>query len=190
MCSSILQTNTFQGVIISDGVKTYYVFSYACGEIQWSGLGDETAIIGYNSNAQYYSNHPANGLIDIGQIVSCSRQPLIPGKRNKRQTGIAGLSDSIDANELLMLCCNISEIDSIAAPDIYNLRDARGNNISSLPVCPITRDQIGLSSHIFDPFPLQDENCFRSNDDNTFAPLNTTNKTYIFVSVCCYTDDG
>lgn len=187
-----MQINTFQGFIISDGVQTYYVFTYACGAIQWSGL-DETAIIGYNSNAQYYSNHPANGIPDIGQIISCTRQPLMPGTRSKRQTmGNGGASGPVEANVLRQLCGSISMTDSTSVPDINDLRDAGGNDISSsLPPCPKTRDQIQLSSHIFDAFPLQEGNCYRSNSDNTFVPVDSTiQRVYIFVSVCCYTDNG
>ncbi len=78
------QTNTFQGVLVTNTTASFYGFSYGCGDLQWSGQGFETAIVGYNSHADYFFNHPANGIPDIGQIVSCTRQIIPTGGRRKR----------------------------------------------------------------------------------------------------------
>ena len=51
------QTNTFQSVLITDGTKSYAVYTYQCGEMEW---GDESTI-GFNAGQDYYENHPVTG---------------------------------------------------------------------------------------------------------------------------------
>ena len=54
-----------------------------CGEIQWSALGtNRAAVVGYNSEANFFENHPLSGLSGIGDAVSCT---FDIGKRRKRQ---------------------------------------------------------------------------------------------------------
>ena len=52
-----LQTNTFQGILITDGTKSYAVHTYVCGEMEW---GDESTV-GFNAGGEYYENHPITG---------------------------------------------------------------------------------------------------------------------------------
>ena len=54
-----------------------------CGEIQWSALGtNRAAVVGYNSEGNFFENHPLSGLSGIGDAVSCT---FDIGKRRKRQ---------------------------------------------------------------------------------------------------------
>ena len=173
-------------MIISDGVQSYYVFSYACGEMQWSGLGDATAIVGFNLRADFFYNHPANGLPDIGLIVSCGIQP--GGMSGRRRVVDGEIPATLSQQE----CGLVANADDRFIPDITALRDAVGNDITSkLPLCPLTLDLFQFSSHIFEQFPTQPGNCYRSNSDNTFIPTgNTLQGAYEFVSICCYADNG
>ena len=68
----IPQTNTFQGVIITDGMLSYAVFIYKCDLLQWSGLTNH-AVIGYNMNGQFL-NHPLAGLSQVSN-VDCVNSP-------------------------------------------------------------------------------------------------------------------
>ena len=69
----ILQTNTFQGIIITDGMLSYAVFVYQCDLLQWSGLNNRHAVIGYNMNGQFM-NHPLSGIPQVSD-VDCMNSP-------------------------------------------------------------------------------------------------------------------
>ena len=61
ICWSNLTTfpsqNTFQAVVITNGSKTYTVFTYKCDLLTWS----EEETIGYNAASDYFQNHPLAG---------------------------------------------------------------------------------------------------------------------------------
>ena len=185
-----MQTNTFQGAIITDTVRSFYVFSFTCGEIQWSGQGSETAIVGYNSGGNFFNNHPANGLPDIGQIISCTRY-MIPNIRRRRKRQIVQRNGSpsgecpADAATQMAkgLCLAIAAADNTAFRDVNNdLRDSNGSRWNAtLPKCPPTGIKLDLSPE-FEPFSLQTGDCHRSK--NTFIPSGV--EGYVFVSICCY----
>ena len=79
-----LQVNSYQATIVSDAIRTYAVFSYVCGDIQWSSVGtNRAAVVGYNSEANFFENHPLSGMSEIGNAVSCGSDV---GGRRKRQT--------------------------------------------------------------------------------------------------------
>ena len=54
---SHLQTNTFQGIIITNGVKSYAVFIYQCGALTSHNNGT----IGYNADGSFFHNYPLSG---------------------------------------------------------------------------------------------------------------------------------
>ncbi len=64
--------NTFQAIAISNGAESYALFTYKCGEMEWSGQ----AVIGYNggSLSDYYFNHPLSGS-DDAQTIACQEFP-------------------------------------------------------------------------------------------------------------------
>ena len=55
--SLLLQRNTFQGLVITDGFLSYTVFTYECGDINWGG----GANIGFRGDADFFINHPNSG---------------------------------------------------------------------------------------------------------------------------------
>ena len=188
-----MQTNTFQGVIITDTVRSFYVFNFTCGEIQWSGQGSETAIVGYNSNGDYFNNHPANGFPDIGRIISCTRYIIPNRRRMKRETLIiqrndttSGTSGECPTDQATQFakrqCRNIAMFDNSTFTDVDDLRSTNGNRWNAtLPKCPPTGLKLDLSPE-FEPFPLQGGDCHRSK--NRFIPSGA--EGYVFVSICCY----
>ena len=66
-----LQTDTFQGIVITDGSKSYAVFTYKCGLMQWSG----NATIGFKADRTYFRNHPLSGSITSNSIACINYPP-------------------------------------------------------------------------------------------------------------------
>ena len=174
-------------------MRSFYIFSFTCGEIEWSGQGSETAIVGYNSNGDYFANHPANGFPDIGRIISCTRY-MIPnrGRRKRQAIGqeIQMPSGECPADPAVQMakreCVSIAMSDDASFMDISTLRDANGGDITTLSKCPPTKAQLGISTE-FEPFTVQTGDCHRSK--NTFDPSlkgSGLQRPYIFISVCCY----
>ena len=55
-----------QGLIITNGTKTYAVFTYKCHFLDWSGSG----VIGFNAGGDYHDNHPLAGRT-TANLVAC-----------------------------------------------------------------------------------------------------------------------
>ena len=53
----LVQTNTFQAIVITDFTSSYSVFIYKCGDLQYSA----GATIGFTSLSDLYSNHRVSG---------------------------------------------------------------------------------------------------------------------------------
>ena len=197
-CHFILQTNTYQGIIITDTVFSYYLFSYTCGDIEWSGQGFETAIVGYSSKADFFGNHPANGFQEIGQVVSCTRQ-IISERRRKRNAGDdAGVACVLDVDPDLIIarmkCEEIANFDDSNIADITSIVDdvtgATVNAANEVTACPPFSAQAVVSPQ-FVQADEQGTGCFRSEPPYTpDATLNNLEKGYEFVSVCCYNSIG
>ncbi len=64
--------NTFQAIAVSNGTESYALFTYKCGEMEWS----DQAVIGYNggSPTDYFFNHPLSGT-DDAQTIACQEFP-------------------------------------------------------------------------------------------------------------------
>ena len=69
--SESIQNNTFQAIVITDGTRSYSVFTYKCGELQWSYNGPT---IGYNAGGAYFKNHPNTGSFAAHEIA-CLNSP-------------------------------------------------------------------------------------------------------------------
>ena len=63
----ILPNNTFQVILITDGRKSYAIYTYTCGEMEWGN----SAIIGFNAAGTYYQNHEASGSITVATMIAC-----------------------------------------------------------------------------------------------------------------------
>ena len=66
----ILQTNTFQGLIVTNGPTSYAVFTYKCGLLEWSG----DAVIGFRSEQDHLSIHPLSG--SSAQLIACENSSV------------------------------------------------------------------------------------------------------------------
>lgn len=69
MCTS--QTNTYQGIVATDGQQSYALFTYRCDLMLWSG----NATIGFNTDGSFYQNHILSGTSDAKDIA-CLNSPL------------------------------------------------------------------------------------------------------------------
>ena len=58
--------NTFQGILITNGTKSYSVFTYECDQLEWS----DEAVIGYNAGGEYNATHPLSGTL-LANAVDC-----------------------------------------------------------------------------------------------------------------------
>ena len=71
-CAS-LQTNTFQGIVITNGNQSYALYTYKCGTL--SSNGNRTnGTIGFNSDGNYFRNFPLSGTSRVNE-VACLNLP-------------------------------------------------------------------------------------------------------------------
>ena len=51
---------------------TYALFTYLCGDMQWSSVGENNAaVVGFNAMGEFFENHPQSGTQKIADAVSC-----------------------------------------------------------------------------------------------------------------------
>ena len=76
MYFSILQTNTYQAIVITDLEESFAIFTYDCEELQWTGL-DNGPTIGFVSiTNNMFANHHLTGQLLANQIA-CDPNPDI-----------------------------------------------------------------------------------------------------------------
>ena len=66
-------TNTFQGIVISDGSSSYAVFIYNCTNMEWGG-----GVIGWQQSTLQYASHYASGQSSANSAV-CGFQTSLLG---------------------------------------------------------------------------------------------------------------
>lgn len=64
-----LQTNTFQGLVITDFTTSYAVFTYKCGDLGFSG----DATIGFTAGDVLFANHRTSGY--LAKRIACVNSP-------------------------------------------------------------------------------------------------------------------
>ena len=67
-----VQANTYQAVVITDGIQAYAVFTYDCERMESPGYYQH-ATIGFNARGEYYQNHPFSGS-SIVNNVACENE--------------------------------------------------------------------------------------------------------------------
>ena len=71
-----MQTNTYQAVLITNLEESYAIFTYECGELQWSGM-DSFPTIGFNAPSDgTYVNHPLTAQEDATGIACSSNEHI------------------------------------------------------------------------------------------------------------------
>jgi len=69
-CCFVVQTNTFQGILITDGSLSYTVFTYHCGSMMWSG----SATIGFSADDGFFQSHPLSRTT-TSNTIACLNSP-------------------------------------------------------------------------------------------------------------------
>ena len=67
--------NNFQAVIITNGLQSYTVFTYQCGELNWVGLN--SASIGFCASSTSFANHLYSQQQNVNDIA-CLNQSHPP----------------------------------------------------------------------------------------------------------------
>lgn len=65
----LVQTNTFQGIVITNGQQSYALFTYQCGQLGWSG----GATIGFTAAGNVYQNNRLSGT--YARNIACLNSP-------------------------------------------------------------------------------------------------------------------
>ncbi len=64
------QSNTYEGIVITNGKKSFAIFTYLCGSMNWHGY----ATIGINADGNFYTNYPLSGTSSVTE-VACLNSP-------------------------------------------------------------------------------------------------------------------
>ena len=185
MATCLLQTNTYQAVIITDGVYSSTLFTYTCGDLEWSATGNRPAVVGYNAGGTYFENHRSSGFDTVANDVSC----VVELRRSKRQTGgmmQATGSMEIDIDEVLMQS-------TAACREKYNIDDTLIPNPDDSfddPVmpCPCNLMQARIDQRfMMDTMFRPDSTCYLQDSEvagtNVQGPISYTQQ-------CCYANNG
>ena len=128
-----LQENTYQAVVITDGERSYAVFTYLCGLMEWGGLW-RYPTIGYNAGGTIFENHPFTSRTEANQIDCINAD-------NQYVNVVYEISVSPDYIERLRGQClswYYSDIDSYKDENNDDDVSAFGNSQSA---CPCTSRQ-------------------------------------------------
>ena len=174
------QTNNYQIIIITNSTYTYAIFTYPCGEMQWSSVGtNKAAVVGYNAKSNFFYNHPLSGRHGIEYAVSCTN----PGRRRKRNENnddTCGLTE-INCEEAINM--NVPIIAQMCkCSNKLNNTDSNliTNVLQSLDHCPPTRQ---LAMQDVGRFVKQDDKCYVSGRRVVMNNIS-------FTQQCCYDDAG
>ena len=69
---AVLQNNTFQLLIITNGSSSFVVFLYHCDLVQWG----QPAVIGYSTSAKLnsFANHPLSNTLEATDIDCINKE--------------------------------------------------------------------------------------------------------------------
>ena len=67
------QINSFRGILITDGTRSYAIFKYKCGELDELSIG----AIGYYINSTLFKEHPLSNS-NQSHVVACRDFPYCP----------------------------------------------------------------------------------------------------------------
>ena len=73
-CITTIKENNFQAVVVTNGVQSYAVFTYKCGELNWVR---NRAGIGFSASSTLFANHPLSRQSNVNSIA-CLNSPSSP----------------------------------------------------------------------------------------------------------------
>lgn len=181
--------NSYQTTIVTDVFRTYTVFSYTCGGIQWSALGrNRAAVVGYNSEGNFFSNHPLSGLSGVGDAVSCT---FNIGRRRKRQDNENDMTNNmampIPADDtirrLVQQCLMFEARDKLSYLGTTHTPQTLAD---LLDPCPCSLQQVVEDRARYRRLEDDDRNCYVSSHPIDF--LLPTLGLIKLTQMCCYVD--
>lgn len=170
-------------MIVSDVLRTYTIFSYICGDLQWSALGrNRAAVVGFNANGEYFHNHPFSGFTGVETSVSCTRQL----KRRKRQDQEpVNINMELPTEDNLRLqienCLNAIERDQFLT---FGVDDT--TLINEVTPCPCHINQVNQDRGRFYRQTGIIQTCYISTRPTNFQTLVTQ---LTLTQQCCYDDN-
>ncbi len=124
---------------MSNTIDTYVIFTYMCGEIQWSTVGgSRPAVVGFNSEGVAFENHPQSGYGSIGNAVSCVVELGKRKRRNTRNITINGVTKIYTETQFLNLMANCTQAfkDDLGLVTIPEDEFGMLKNNFNIPSCP------------------------------------------------------
>ena len=67
-----IQENNFQVVVATNGTKSYAVFTYQCGQLNW--VVGNGASIGFSASSTFFANHPLSQKNTVNDIACFNQQ--------------------------------------------------------------------------------------------------------------------
>ena len=134
------QTNNYQGIVVTDGLVTFVIFTYICGEMEWSSLGNNhPAIVGYSAGREYFYNYALSGFSSVGDSVSCI---VVGGTREKRQdvTQTTNLDLQLPVSTTLTMSVERCK-DAVTTDEFLFIGTSVDSLASDLEPCPCTLNQ-------------------------------------------------
>lgn len=201
-----MQTNNFQSIIATNGVYTYIIHNYVCGQLQWSGIGKDKAVVGYVAVGGYFDSHPASEKSIIHDIISCSTETKRQrrkrqGDQKSKQTEMKmenesnpkGSKGPADEDEEMKLkeCDDRKKLVELAAfrnaRDEIDVENIILNKLApDLNACPKSVGQAEKDEGRFIKQP-DEPMCFISTGPNRYPE---DYKTLTVTQQCCYSQNG
>ena len=168
----IIQTNTYQAVVITDGTTTFVQYTYLCDEMQWTKSGNKFAVVGFNLHGRRTNNYLRSGYPTVDGIASCPDSHLTKRSSHVGHIGIGqqqiieigAPNHSGDSNDTIVnMPCDPNVIGCICKTLIKgdeNMTTQETIDIinSRIPSCPpsLTDDGMMTDSRFF----LVESNCY------------------------------
>ena len=166
------------------------MFTSSCGDIEWSTIGREPAVVGYNAGGDFYENHRSSGFDTIGFDVSCVIQ-LGQTKRQTKETNT--MATEVGQNQQQVKKMTECQRDLMEDTSIFP--DNEIEKFASMEACPCS-----LSHAQFDPRFQVDPVKINQNDvGNCYIQTLLTTGTatppfgiyeYEYGEQCCYNEAG
>ena len=83
--------NTYQAILITDGRKSYAVYTYECGAMEWGSF----STIGFNAAGVYYANHELSDTNNTQRIACLA----LPSEVNNLIYDLVPDPDNVDCSE-------------------------------------------------------------------------------------------
>ena len=170
----ILQTNTYQAVVVTNGTRTIVQFTYLCNGMEWSNSGNKFSVVGlnlYDDRQHFHSeNYGGSGSSVINNNVgNCPDSHVRKRNMDMEPTGysVACEGDSC-------ICLNLIGFDETVFKDATVFE----NISNTIPSCPTTHSKADDDPR-FVQHDTKRMNCF------IWVFYERYNR-YSFTKECCY----